>query len=385
MVREPCGTPFMTSEERRAARRARREEKRAKKRSERQSAINLEAVASMDALYKSSWHCFEGVSWKSSAQRYMKDVLRNNYRTRQKLLAGEDIRMGTREFGIWERGKYRRITSVQYPERVVQKSFAQNALVPAIVPSFVRNNTANVKGRGTSDALARLKRDLVNHYRLYGSNGYILLFDLKDFFGSIDHDVACAMQAHFVDDVRLQALGASFIGEPGGKGLALGSEPNQNTAVATPSPIDHFIIECCQPESFGRYMDDGYLIHNEKLALDICLAIICDRFAEMGLTVNMRKTHIAKLSRGFTWLKKRIRYGPNGRVSMRPSRDSVTRERRKLKAHAGMVSRGELSYEEAFQSYQSWLGLMKGLDSHNITRGTDAMFDSFFSGLRENT
>lgn len=38
--------------------------------------------------------------------------------------------------------------------------------------------------------LKRLKRDLVRHYARYGSEGYILLIDFSDYFGSIAHEAA---------------------------------------------------------------------------------------------------------------------------------------------------------------------------------------------------
>lgn len=157
--------PSLNSEERKAARRKRREEERARKRAERQEALSFEAVADLDNLHKAAVKAKKGVSWKASVQRYMKDELRNIVKSRRQLLDGEDVRRGLHEFDVFERGKRRHIASVHFSERVVQKSLSQNVLVPALTNSFIRNNTANTKGRGTDDALRRLKRDLVRHYR----------------------------------------------------------------------------------------------------------------------------------------------------------------------------------------------------------------------------
>lgn len=81
-------------------------------------------------------------------------------------------------------------------------------------------------------------------------------------------------------------------------------------------------------EAYGRYMDDSYCIHQSKEYLNAVLACIEQKCTECGITINRRKTHIVKLSHGFTWLKKRISYGENGRIVMRPCRDSITRQRR---------------------------------------------------------
>lgn len=61
-----------------------------------------------------------------------------------------------------------------------------------------------------------------------------------------------------------------------------------------------------------------------------------------------------KLTRGFTWLKKRIFYTETGRIVVKPCRDSITRERRKLKKMARMVADGIMTPEQVEQSYQSW-------------------------------
>ena len=368
----------MTSEERRAARRARREQRRAAKRAQRQQALTLEAVADLDNLYQAAQDAQRGVCWKASVQRYMKDALRNTVKARHQLQDGEDVRRGFHEFDLYERGKLRHISSVHFSERVVQKSLSQNALVPALSRSFIRNNTANTKGRGTDDALARLRRDLVRHYRRHGTEGYILLVDFANYFGSIEHGRMKRIVADSLDDARVVALENSFIDAGGEVGLGLGSEPNQVCAVAYPDRIDHFITEVCRPEGYGRYMDDTYILAPDRLTLQICLAHIRDMCGRMGLEVNMGKTHIVKLSKGFTWLKKRISYGKNGKVVMRFCRDSVTRERRKLKKQARMVAEGVMTMEQVRQSYQSWRGAMERLDAHKTVRRMDALYHSLF-------
>ena len=376
--RQPCGVPPVNSDERREARRRRREERRAAKRAEAQTELTLEAVADIDSLHRAALEARRGVCWKASVQRYMKDVLRNAVKSRKQLLNGDDVRRGFYEFDLFERGKLRHITSVHYSERVVQKSLSQNVLVPSLTRSFIRNNTANTKGRGTDDAIARLKRDLVRHYRKHGTDGYILLVDFSNYFGSIDHGRMKRLVCDAVDDSRVCALEASFIDACGDVGLGLGSEPNQVCAVAFPDRIDHFVTEMCRVEGYGRYMDDSYLISSSKLDLQICLALIRDMCEQMGLTVNMRKTHIVKLSKGFTWLKKRVSYGENGRVVIRPCRDSITRERRKLKKQARLVRDGKMTVEQVERSYQSWRGGMLRLDAHRTLLRMDALYHELF-------
>lgn len=368
----------MNSDDRRAARRARREERRAENRRRRIEGGTLEAVADMDALYDAAMKARSGVAWKGSVQRYCLHMLSNVYKARKDLLSGEDIRRGFHEFDIIERGKLRHISSVHFSERVIHKSLSTNALVPAIMPTLTAGNSANMKGRGVDYAISRLKRQLARHWRRHGSEGYVLLVDFSDYFARIDHGAAKRLVRRSLDDERLISLTESLIDACGERGLGLGSEPNQILAVALPNPIDHWAEEMAELEATGRYMDDSYYIDmsKEKLRLVLaCIEILCD---DLGITINKRKTRIVKLSRGFRFLKKRFFYGPTGKVVVRPSRESITRQRRKLKALRRMLDRGEITIEQVSQSYQSWRGGMLRLDAHETVLSMDRLYKELF-------
>ena len=371
----------MNSEQRRAARRKRREEKRARAKAERVKACTLETVADLNSLCKASKQAARGVMWKASTQRYMKDYLRNAVKSRQDLLEGRDICRGFIRFDLWERGKLRHISAVHFPERVVQKSLSQNALVPAIVPTLVSANSANIKGRGTDYALKLLKRHLADHWRRHGREGYILLGDFSDYFARIAHEPVKRQVADALLDPRVVALEHRLIDAQGEVGLGLGSEPNQICAVAHPNRIDHYVAEMLRPEAYGRYMDDFYLIHESKEYLQACLLLIEHECAKLGIALNPRKTRVVKLTRGFTWLKKRIFYTETGRIVTKPCRDSITRERRKLKKMARMVAEGVMTPEQVQQSYQSWRGGMAHLDAHRSVLAMDALYRSLFENL----
>nr|UVX44803.1 MAG: MatK/TrnK amino terminal region [Bacteriophage sp.] len=368
----------MNSDERRAARRKRREEKRAEKRRERIEGCTLERVADLNSLYDAASKAKRGVAWKASVQRYQMRVLRNIAKAHDDLLAGNDIRRGFTEFDIIERGKPRHISSVHFSERVIHKSLSKNALVPAIVPTFTSGNSANISGRGTDYAIRRLKKQLARHWRKHGDEGYILLVDFRDYFANIDHEAAKDIVRRALDDERLIALTESLIDAHGDVGLGLGSEPNQTLAVALPSRIDHWAEEMPRLEATGRYMDDSYYIDTDKRKLRVvlaCIEILCE---DLGIEINHRKTRIVKLSRGFRFLKKRFSYSPSGKVIVRPCRDSITRERRKLKAMRRMLDRGEITREQIDVSYQSWRGGMRGLDAHGTVLSMDALYRELF-------
>ena len=340
----------------------------------------MESVADLDVLYRSARMAARGVGWKASTQRYMKDVLRNCAKVRRQLLAGEDVRRGFYHFDLWERGKLRHISSVHFYERVPQKALTQAALVPALYPTLTADNSANLAGRGTSYAVSR-------HWRRHGGDGYVLQIDFEGYFASIKHDSAKEVVAAALDDPRVLALSSSFIDAQEGNvgneegdadGLGLGSEPNQIIAVSLPNRIDHHVTETCGVEAYGRYMDDIYIIDSDKDKLWGVLSEIEWIAGELGLTINRKKTKITKLSHGFTFLKKKFSYGESGKVVVRPCRDAITRERRKLKKLARMWRRGEISSEAVLQHYQSWRGGMLKLDAHRTVLRMDALYKELF-------
>lgn len=95
-----------------------------------------------------------------------------------------------------------------------------------------------------------------------------------------------------------------------------------------------------------------------------------------------------KLSRGFAFLKKRFRYGANGKVIVTPVGKSKTRQRHRMKAHARMVADGEMTVAQARASYMSWRGgLVKKhgdgkprlrMDVWHTVRSFDALFEALF-------
>lgn len=373
----------MNSEERREARRRRREAERAEKRAKRLEGCTFDAMLDLNVLYKAQKEAARGVAWKGSTQRYQINWLLNINRTKKDLEAGRDICRGFHEFDTIERGKTRHISSVHFSERVPQKAISQNILVPALAPTLIDRNTANMKGKGLDYALRAMKRDLERFYKKHGKDGYILLGDFSNFFGSIRHDVVKSMIDKNIDDERAKELAFRFIDSQNkdgrGIGLGLGSEPNQIEAVSMPSPVDHFVTECLDSEGYGRYMDDFYLLHEDKEYLQACLVVIKDRCAALGITINDRKTHIVKLTKCFTFLKKRISFGPTGKVVMRPCRESITHERRKLKKQGALVAEGSMTLEDAVTSFQSWRGSILHLDAYRTRKDMDALFKKLFS------
>ena len=369
----------MTSEERREMRYQRRKAQRAGKKAA-QYALNdcFEWVFSYDHLYHSYKMCRRGVAWKGSVQKYITQAPLNVAQTYNRLHTGKFKSSGFYEFDIMERGKQRHIRSVTIGERVVQRCLCDYALVPMLSRTFIYDNGASMQKKGYTFAANRLTQHLQQHYRKYGTEGYVLLFDFSKFFDRVSHRLIKGVLRKEFTDERIISLTEHFIDAFGSAGVGLGSQISQVFALASANRLDHYVKEVCRIKGYGRYMDDGYLIHRDKAYLQKCLAGIKALCAELEITLNAKKTQIVKLTHGFTFLKIRYYLQPNGKVVKKIYRRSVTKMRHKLKSFRDLIDRGVMTYGDVYQSFQSWRAYALNFNAHRTILSMNALYNSLF-------
>lgn len=368
----------MNSMERRDRRYLNRRKLREEKKILRNEDASYENVISFDNLAKAYYKARKQVSWKASVQRYEASLMRNTYNLHSSLKNKTFKSKGFIEFDTIERGKKRHIMSVHISERCVQKSLCDNALVPVVSKSLIYDNGASLKGRGTDFALNRLCAHLEKHYRKYGNEGYVLVGDLHDFFGSINHGQLYGNLKKWFTDKDIIQITKNFIEPFGEKGLGLGSQVSQILAVSCPNQIDHYIKEKLKISGYGRYMDDFYLLNNDKAYLQECLAEIRELYASIGISLNEKKTKIVKLSKGFEFLKTKVFLTDTGRIVKKVCRDNVVRMCRKLKKMKIMLDNGEITYPEIRTAYASWSGYIQHKDAYITKKNMDALYNQLF-------
>lgn len=334
---------------RRTARRERREKKRSKNKQE----YTIENVATNAALYKAFKTSCKGVMFKESVQRYRLNVFFLNYETKQKLLKGQDVRQGVIKFIRNDRGKPRYIQSIHFKERVAQKAVCTEVLQPKFFKTFIKENSASQKGKGTlfaSKTFEKHLQDFLKHYE----TGYILLIDFSKYFENIDHEKVFEFYNENIKDKRLNELCKSFVSIYD-KGLGLGSEVSQFNAIAYLNKIDHYIKH--NFKYYGRYMDDSYIIHHDKKELQEFFNKLLELYAELKISVNTKKTQIISIFQPFSFLK--THYRIKGRkIIKKPHPSSISRERRRLKKQIKLYFKGILDLKTIERSVFSWAGSM---------------------------
>ena len=98
----------------------------------------------------------------------------------------------------------------------------------------------------------------------------------------------------------------------------------------------------------------------------------------LGIKVNLRKTKITQIQRGFRFLKATHRLTETGAVERKMCRESITRQRRRLKKFAAMVTAGTMTAQDAAMAYGSWKGYALHRGGKMVARRMDRLFRELF-------
>ena len=344
----------------------------------------LQELMETNMLVECAYECTKQSRWKETTQRYIADMLVRNLELQNEVLDGRYSVRPTTDFFLNERGHIRKIEAPVVRDRIVQKSLTVKVLTPSLRPYVIYDNYASLKMRGTHFARKRFEILLRRYMSRNGMDGYVLLIDIKKYFESIDHEVLkkliapkiASEPAEVVDLIHYIIDHSSH----SDKGLNLGSEAPQILAVYYLNPIDQFVKVVKGIKYYGRYMDDIFVIAKTKAELKSLLAEIEAKLSELRLNVNKKKTHIVKLTHGFTFLQVKYNILPTGKILKRPAHSKVVRERRRLRAFKRRLDDGFMTEDQVWNCYKSWRGSV--VREHNACtktlRSTDALYASLF-------
>lgn len=330
-----------------------------------------------------AYECTRQSRWKETTQRYLSNLLLNNIELRDEVLSGNYKVRPTVDFTLNERGHIRQIEAPVVRDRIVQKTITNNILIPLLRPCLIYDNFASLEMRGTSFARKRFDIMLRRYFAKNRTDGYALLIDVRKYFNSIDHEVLKQLIAPKIKDLEPRTVGLiHYIIDTSSKtgvGLNLGSEAPQIFAVYYLNPVDQFakVVKCCK--YYGRYMDDIFVLGKTKSELQALLSEIKEVLSKLKLEVNTKKTHIVKLSHGFTYLQVKYNILPSGKIIKRASHDKIVRERRRLKAFKRMLNDGKMTELEIYNCYQSWRGTF--IREHNAIKKTLDNMDKLYLDL----
>jgi hypothetical protein len=337
-------------------------------------------VKDFESLYESAWKCRSGVGWKPSTKSFTLNGIENC------LEMEEELKTGT-----WKHGKPKPIAilypkrrdglSIPFRDRVYQRSLNDNSLYPCTTNSFIYDNAACQKGKGTDFARARIKKFLWRHFAKHGLKGWIVQIDIHGYYSSMPHQL---IQDEFGKSVSDDILGMSMSvlehQYSGDIGCNPGSQMVQIAGISVLNPVDHYIKEKLHVKNYIRYMDDFWMLLDDYGEAEHALSETIEKIKAIGFDINPKKTQITPLSEGFLFLGFHYQLTETGKVIMTLNSQSIRHERRKLRKMVGLVKKGKMSKAKVYECYGSWRDFAgKGNTSRLLVR-MDAYLKSLWEG-----
>lgn len=377
----------------------------------------LDNCFSVDNLHESFMDIRKSIHFKYSVQNYRINELREITGFRTAYRNGTFTFSESRPFKLKERGHERLIHPIVFRDRVVIHAFCKYVLLPKLTPYLIYDNCASLKGKGIDKSLDRLRVHLQRYYfRNKTNHGYILKGDCRKFFDNLQHDIILNSMRGILDDEEIDFLrlilkeneidvsymtdaeyascmntvfssieyNAHDYPKTGDrimrKSVGIGSEASQIIGLFYLHDIDNYIKIVRGFKYYGRYMDDFYIIHEDRQALIDILDELKRRYKAVGLEINNKKTQISRLEKPITFLKTIFILTDKGKIIKRKCADTFKRERIKLKKFAYKLDAGDMPYKAIDNQYRSWRGNVSrmGYKNYRQVSRMDKLYDELY-------
>lgn len=313
---------------------------------------DFQKLIDFENLYNSYRVSLKGKGKKQSAIRFNMLALESLCVMKRQLI-DHTYELGKYNEFIVSEPKQRVIKSGTFRDKVLQHCLCDYVLLPKMKGAFILDNYAGQVGKGSLFGLDRLTENLLSFYEEFGCNGYILKCDISKFFYSINHDMMKKCVKKYFPDEDIQWVCNLFIDSTEGDGLPLGNQCSQVFALMYLNGLDHFVTEKLQCKYYGRYMDDFYLLSDNKEYLQYCFVQIKSFLSKLYLTMN-NKTEIVPMSKGIRFLGFHSYLTENGKVIRKLTGDNKRQIKKRLKNNARLVKEGKMSREKFDDKYKSW-------------------------------
>jgi len=206
-------------------------------------------------------------------------------------------------------GEWRMLGIPTIYDRVCQQALL-NRLEPIFEPVFDDANFGYRRGRSTKDALRKVWKEIE------AGREWIVDADLKDFFGSVDHEKLLTLVAQRVSDGRvLRLIEAMLTAGSYGEGRLFPSERGTpQGGVASPllsnillTPFDREMRS--KGYQLTRYADDWVITCSSAAEARAALAAAGQILKNLGVNINPQKTRIVHIRHGFEFLGYKIKRG----------------------------------------------------------------------------
>ena len=339
--------------------------------------MTYEEMCAFEVLYRAYLSARSGKRSKAGTAQYEANALACTDKLSRKLLNRTYAPSNFETFFVYE-PKKRLVQAPAFVDKVVLHAATDNVLYDAITHSFIRDNHASQKGKGTHDGLMRLKQHMAEYYRRTGSaDGWVLKCDVRKFFASIDHNILKAkLRALFLKrgvDMAFYDLLCIYIDKT--DGLPLGYQTSQLLALLFLDEFDHYVQEVRGFRYYGRYMDDFYIIAPTKKELQELLKDVERWMDDLRLELN-EKTGIFPLRNGIDFLGFHSYLTETGAVVQKLRRDKVQDINARVKYWREAYPAGKVTKEAIIKGFGGW-------DAHAAHGDTYALRQKYAAQVSE--
>src|SRR6266403_5394076 len=211
-------------------------------------------------------------------------------------------------------GEYRMLGIPAIYDRVCQQALL-NRLEPIFEPLFDDASFGYRRGRSTKDALRKVWKEI------QGGSEWIVDADLRDFFGSVDHEKLLTLGAQRVADGRvLRLIKAMLKAGSYGKGRLFPTERGTPQGGVVSPLLSNILLTPFDQEmrrkgyQLTRYADDWVVTCESAAEARAAVAAALRILNELGVQLHPQKTRIVYVQQGFEFLGYKIKRGKQLRL-----------------------------------------------------------------------
>jgi group II intron reverse transcriptase/maturase len=206
-------------------------------------------------------------------------------------------------------GEYRTLGIPTIYDRVCQQALL-NRLEPIFEPVFDEANFGYRRGRSTKDALRKVWKEIQS------GREWIVDADLKDFFGSVEHEKLLTLVAQRIADGRvLRLIEAMLKAGSYGKGRLFPTERGTPQGGVVSPLLSNILLTPFDREmrlkgyQLTRYADDWVVTCESAAEARAAVAAALRILNELGVQLHPQKTRIVQVQHGFEFLGYKIKRG----------------------------------------------------------------------------
>jgi RNA-directed DNA polymerase len=206
-------------------------------------------------------------------------------------------------------GEFRTLGIPTIFDRVCQQALL-NRLEPIFEPVFDEANFGYRRGRSTKDAMRKVWKEI------QGGREWIVDADLRDFFGSVDHEKLLTLVAQRIADGRvLRLIQAMLKAGSYGKGRLFPSERGTPQGGVISPLLSNILLTPFDQEmgrkgyQITRFADDWVVTCTSAAEARAAIAAALRILSELSVQLHPQKTRVVHVQRGFEFLGYLVKRG----------------------------------------------------------------------------